>query len=354
MKKNKITLAIIFYLVGFCCSADARVLPFAERPDNYVELIDGINKCFSIYKNEYYVIGHKSADSDTVCSAITFANLKRHLGLNCKAVVTGNLNNETKFVLDYWGIEVPEVLEDATDKNLILVDHNIYGQGVENIRNANIIEIIDHHNLGDVATDRPIIINFLPVGSTATIVYLQYIEQGVRVSRKMAGLMISAILSDTNNLTLATTTQTDKCAIANLAKIAELENIDEYYSKMLEAAISYEGMTDEEIFFSDYKEFEMNGHKVSISSILAKDEKVQQDLCSRLLKVMNNADQAIEHRYAFIIDKNNHKTEIIYFGNGAEEIARKAFKANNEGKFILDFEASRKFDIVPSLSQAYK
>ena len=353
MKKNIFTFVIIT-LLAICHCSEARVLSFAEKPSNYIQLIDGINNTQLSYKNEVYVIGHKSPDTDTVCSAIVYANLKRHLGINCKAVVSGKINNETKFVLNYWGVEVPEVLSNASGKNIILVDHNIFGQSIDGMREANIIEIIDHHNIGDVVTGRPIIFRCLPIGSAATVAYLQYLEQGVRISRKMAGLIISAILSDTNNLTLATTTETDKCAVENLVKIAEIENIDEYYSKMLEAAISYEGMTDEEIFFSDYKEFELNSHKISISSVLAKDECSQQDLCSRLLKVMNNADNSIEHRYSFVIDKKNHKTEIIYSGKGAEEIAKKAFKANNEGKLILDFEASRKFNIVPPLTNAYK
>ncbi len=353
MKKNIFTFVIIT-LLTICHCSEARILSFAEKPSNYIQLIDGINNTQLSYKNEVYVIGHKSADTDTVCSAIVYANLKRHLGINCKAVVSGKINNETKFVLNYWGIEVPEILNNASEKNIILVDHNIFGQSIDGMREANIIEIIDHHNIGDVVTDRPIIYKCLPVGSTATIAYLQYLEQGVRISKKMAGLVVSAILSDTNNLTLATTTQTDKCTVDNLKEIAEIANIDEYYSKMLEAAISYEGMSDKEIFFSDYKEFEMNGHKVSISSVLAKDENAQQDLCSRLLEVMNNADNTIEHRYAFVIDKKNHKTEIIYSGEGAEKIANKAFKADSEGKFILDFEASRKFNIVPPLTNAYK
>lgn len=353
-KMKKIFTFAVIALLLIVHNSEARVLSFAEKPSNYIQLIDGINDKLLKYKNEIFVIGHKVPDTDTVCTAIVYANLKRHLGLNCKPMISGKTNNETKFVLTYWGIDVPEILTNASGKNIILVDHNVFGQSVDGMKEANIVEIIDHHNIGDIVTGKPIIFRSLPIGSAATVAYLQYLEQGVRISKKMAGLIISAILSDTNNLTLTTTTDTDKYAVENLKQIAEIANMDEYYSKMLEAALSYEGMIDEEIFFSDYKEYGMHGHKISISSILAKDEITQQSLCQRLLKVMENADNSIEHRYAFVIDKKNHKTELIYSGNGAEEKAKKAFKANSEGKIIFNFDVSRKLDIVPPLTEAYK
>ena len=186
MKKNIFTFVIIT-LLAICHCSEARVLSFAEKPSNYIQLIDGINDSLSKYKKEILVIGHKSPDTDTVCSAIVYANLKRHLGLNCKPMISGKLNNETKFVLNYWGIEVPEILNNASGKNIILVDHNIFRQSVDGMKEANIVEIIDHHNIGDIVTGKPIIFKCLPIGSAATIVYLQYLEQGVRISKKMAG-----------------------------------------------------------------------------------------------------------------------------------------------------------------------
>lgn len=217
-KMKKIFTFAVIALLLIVHNSEARVLSFAEKPSNYIQLIDGINDKLLKYKNEIFVIGHKVPDTDTVCTAIVYANLKRHLGLNCKPMISGKMNNETKFVLTYWGIDVPEILTNASGKNM-------YG---------------------------------------------------------------------------------------------------------------------------------MHGHKISISSILAKDEITQQSLCQRLLKVMENADNSIEHRYAFVIDKKNHKTELIYSGNGAEEKAKKAFKANSEGKIIFNFDVSRKLDIVPPLTEAYK
>ena len=219
-----------------------------------------------------YVIGHKSPDSDTVCSAIAYARLLSLLGYDAKAVITAPLNHETQYALKEAGAEVPEILYDASGENIFLVDHSEYAQAVEGLVDAHIVGIIDHHGVGSLTTGNQVVYEARPIGSTATIIWLDYLNYGLEIDQTTSYLLLSAVLSDTNNLTGATTSDTDREAVKILSKQAGVSDVDALYRRMHEESLSYEGMSDEEILFSDYKEYEASGTKFGIGIVNAIDE----------------------------------------------------------------------------------
>ena len=165
-----------------------------------------------------YVIGHKSPDSDTVCSAIAYANLLNLLGHEAKAVITAPVNHETEYILKQAGVDMPEILYDASGENIFLVDHSEYAQAVEGLTDAHIVGIIDHHGVGTVNTGNQVVYEGRPIGSTATIIWLDYLNYGFEIDPTTAYVMLGAVLSDTNNLSGSTTTDADRAAFRHWQK----------------------------------------------------------------------------------------------------------------------------------------
>ena len=235
-----------------------------------------------------YVIGHQSPDSDTVCSAIAYARLLTMLGVNAEAAVTDKLNNETAYILREAGVKAPPVLEDASGKDIFLVDHSEYAQAAEGMEDAHIVGILDHHGVGSVTTGYQIVYEARPIGATATIVWLDYLNYGLEVDKTTAFVLLGAVLSDTDNLAGSTVTYADKQAVSTLADIAGVEDVDGLARKLHEMSLSYEGMTDEDILFSDYKEYEVSGVKFGIGSVGAIDEKTAEELVGRMKTAMQD------------------------------------------------------------------
>ena len=235
------------------------------------------------------VTGHKNPDSDTVGSSIGFAALLQQLGYDAQAVVLGDINNETKFVLESAGLEPPASLEDASGCNMVLVDHSEYTQSAEGLIDAKIISIIDHPGDGTVTTGNQLIYDSRPLGSTATIVWIRYRNYGLEPDRQSALAMLGAILSDTKNLQSITTTSADREAVAALGELTGINDINSFYQSMYKASLSYDGMTDEQIFLSDYKEYENGGTKYAIGVVNVYDEADAKALAERMKAVMNTA-----------------------------------------------------------------
>lgn len=300
------------------------------------------------------VTGHKSPDTDTVASAVAYARLRRLMGENCEPAVTGKINNETRLVLDTFGVPVPPLLENAENCDLILVDHSALTQAPDGAERANILEILDHHSLGDVTTLSPLHMKVMPVGATATIVYLSYLEYGIQPDKSTAGLLASAILSDTRNLTSTTVSEADRQALKALLPLAGIQDQDAWFAQMDEAARAYYGMTDREILLSDYKEYDMSGTSVGIACLYA-DFAKDQDPCERVLAMMEEAfpDLNVAHLYAMLAFPAEDETVLLSFGQGAEQVALQAFSAGEDGRIVFTPQASRKKDVVPPLLNAY-
>ena len=148
-------------------------------------------------EKEILVFGHKNPDTDTIMSSMVMANLENKLGNNAKAVRLGDINKETEYVFNYLGIERPELIEDVVDgQSIILVDHNESTQSVGNLSNAKIEKIVDHHAM-NFTTSYPLYYRAEPVGCTSTVLYKMYKENDVEISKEIATMMLSAIISDT-------------------------------------------------------------------------------------------------------------------------------------------------------------
>ena len=143
------------------------------------------------------VFGHKNPDTDSICSAISLSYLKNQLGFEAKPYALGEVRKEAQFALDYFKVSAPELLTDVKGKDVILVDHNEDDQSVDNLQDANILEIIDHHKIGMIGTTMPINFRNMPVGSTNTIIFTLYKENNIEIPKDIAGIMMCAIISDT-------------------------------------------------------------------------------------------------------------------------------------------------------------
>ena len=305
-----------------------------------------------------HVIGHRSPDSDTVCSAIAYARLLTKLGYNAEAKITASVNHESAYILREAGVEMPPVLESAAGESIFLVDHSEYAQAAEDMKDAHIIGILDHHGVGSVTTGHMIVYEARPIGATATIVWLDYLNYGIELDKSTAYLLLGAVLSDTSNLTASTVTEADKIAVTELAKLAEVKDVNALYAALHAALLSYEGMSDDEIFFSDYKEYEAYGVKFGIGIVNAIDIPTAEQLAERMKNALPDAfaSREVELMYASIgMRENGEKIDyIVPCNEHSRQILADAFPDYDEFNgtaFIFKSGLGRKTKFVPGLTE---
>ena len=301
------------------------------------------------------VIGHKSPDTDSIAAAITYSNLKRELGMDAAAYRAGELNKESKFALDYFGVEAPEFIDHVeAGQQVILVDHNESKQCVDGIKDAEVIELVDHHRIGDFETVSPIFILFCPVGCVNTIIYNLYKLNNVKPSRAMAGMMLSAIISDTVLFRSPTTTDKDREAVKELAELAGV-NYEEYGMEMLKAGADIFDYPAEKLAGNDTKEFESAGKVFTVGQISVMDvEPINAKKADIMAALEKN--RAAHNYVASYLMVTNILTEDTYlwFTDGAKDVAEKAFNKTAEDNCVyLPKVMSRKKQVSPQLIKAY-
>jgi len=254
---------------------------------------------------------------------------------------------------NFCGVISRRHLIEYKKKNVIMVDHNERSQSVEGIEQAEILEIIDHHRVADVQTDTPLFIRAEPLGSTATIVYKMFMEAQAAITRKTAGILFSAILSDTLMFNSPTTTEDDKIAAQRLATIAEV-SFDEYSHEMFSISTSLKGKSPEEILAMDRKRFTFGKNIVFISQVNTLDFVSIVEMADRLYAAMDEFSTSTEcDLYVLMItDIVQCGSEILVAGKG-RDLAYKAFgiPGNHNSIFLPDM-VSRKKQIVPKLTFA--
>jgi len=301
------------------------------------------------------VIGHKSPDTDSIAAAISYSNLKRELGMDAAAYRAGELNKESKFALDYFGVEAPEFIDHVeAGQQVILVDHNESKQCVDGIKDAEVIELVDHHRIGDFETASPIFILFCPVGCVNTIIYNLYKLNNVKPSRAMAGMMLSAIISDTVLFRSPTTTDKDREAVKELAELAGV-NYEEYGMEMLKAGADISDYPAEKLAGNDTKEFESAGKVFTVGQISVMDvEPINAKKADIMAALEKN--RAAHNYVASYLMVTNILTEDTYlwFTDGAKDVAEKAFNKTAEDNCVyLPKVMSRKKQVSPQLIKAY-
>ena len=300
-------------------------------------------------KETIYVIGHKSPDTDTVCSSIAYAEFLKKKKVDAIAAIPEELNPETKYVLDYFKAKKPLKLNSIKGKKVFLVDHNENTQSPEGINEAEVIGILDHHKIG-CSFSAPIFFESKPLGSTATLVAQKMIEQQFKITKQLAGLLISAILSDTVIFKSSTTTEEDIKIAKILAQIAGIKNIKEFGIEIKKQKSNLKGMSAEKIIYSDFKIFEEGNVKFGVGQIETVDLEEAKEKKIELLKKMEEVRE--KEKVSFLIlmltDIINEGSELLICGNTS--YLEKAFnkEIKNDSIYIKKM-MSRKKDLVPEL-----
>lgn len=235
-------------------------------------------------------------------------------------------------------------------KQVMLVDHNEKEQSVIGLDEADIIEIVDHHKIGNIGTTMPINFRNMPLGCTETILYLMYKENNIEIPKKIAGLMMSGIISDTLLLSSPTTTDIDKKALKELSKIAKVD-YKEYGMEMFKAGSSIKGKSISEIIRGDFKNFMVDNQKVGIGQVstMSTDEILskQKEFINQLNEDASEEDYTAIALFVTDILKNG---SYIFFNENSKEIFAKSFGIENlEEGYFFEGLVSRKKQIVPKI-----
>ena len=299
------------------------------------------------------VFGHKNPDTDTICSAIAYAELKNKLGKDVKAVRLGEVNEETKYALNYFKVEKPELVENVAGKEIILVDHNERTQTADGFEEAKVLELIDHHRISNFNVDEPLYARVEPVGCTATIILKLFKENGLAPSKETAGLMLSAIISDTLLFKSPTCTQCDAKAGKELAEIAGVD-LKEYGLEMLKAGTALGDKSEAELLNMDMKIFEIDGEKIGVAQVNTVNEAEVLERKEKLLAEIDNiiAKEGLKFFMLAITNILTNDSTALVSGNG-NDVIEKAFGDKVDSNLVtLKGVVSRKKQIIPPLTKA--
>jgi manganese-dependent inorganic pyrophosphatase len=304
---------------------------------------------------EFYVVGHKSPDSDSICSAIAYTYYLNKKGNKATACRTGDINKETEFILDRFKFEKPKFLKSAKGKNLILVDHNEKEQSPDDIDEANLVQIIDHHKV-NFSHAKPISFYIEPIGSTASIIAKQFLKDpNVKLTKEIAGLLLSAILSDTVIFRSPTTTREDIIIAKTLAEEADIENIEDFGIEIKKAKSSLKGQKIKDIILGDFKENKFGKKIIGCGQVevcdLKEVEEKEEDLKKEIEKIAKERDYDLLVFLATDIIQRGSK--VLFWEK--EDYMEKTFNKKPENNsFYLEGVMSRKKQIIPPLTKTFE
>lgn len=300
------------------------------------------------------VFGHKSPDTDATASAIVWSWYLNKKGTSANPYILGVPNTETVFVLNYWEVDVPELLTSVSkDDEVVIVDTNNPDELFDNISKAKIVQIIDHHKLvGGIHTKKPIDICIKPLASCASVMYTLMTEEDIEsMPKAIKGLMLSCVLSDTLEFRSPTTTDKDREIAALLAKQLGV-NIQEYALKMFEAKSDVSRFSDEDLIKMDSKKYEVDDKKYRISVLETTAPSIVLDRKDSILKTMETikAEESLDEVLLFIIDILNEEATMFVPNETVKAIATNSFKTEPTSELVvLPGVVSRKKQIIPAL-----
>lgn len=306
------------------------------------------------------VFGHQKPDTDAIGSSYGFSYLSNHRpngALNTEVVALGTPNEETQFVLDYFGVQAPRVVKSAKEEGVdtvILTDHNEFQQSISDIEDLTIYGVVDHHRVANFNTAAPLFMTVEPVGSASSIVYRKFLEANVEIPKEVAGLLLSGLISDTLLLKSPTTHVTDHKVAKELAEIAGV-NLEEYGLAMLKAGTNLSTKTAEELIDIDAKTFELNGSNVRIAQVNTVDiPEVLERLSDIKVAIKASMNANGYDDFVFMItDIVNSNSEIIALGAHPEKSeAAFNFTLNDDHAFLAG-AVSRKKQVVPQLTESF-
>ena len=304
--------------------------------------------------SKVFITGHKNPDTDSICSALSYAALKQAQGVEAVAVRLGEVGKEAQYALDYFQVEAPELIASVEEKQAVmLVDHNEPAQSVDGLDKAELLEIVDHHRLGGLNTANPIFVHIEPVGCTATIITKMFDCQKVELPKKIAGLLLSAIVSDTVLFKSPTCTEQDKAAAEKLAVIAGV-NLKEYGMAMLKAGADLGDLTPAQLAKTDSKPFSFGKYKAIVAQISVMDTAdilaKKAELVAAMQELCQN--EGYDMSLLMVTDIMEESTELVFVGEPKQLIADAFGKDASGDSIYLPGVMSRKKQIVPQLTEA--
>ena len=302
-----------------------------------------------------YVVGHKIPDSDSICGAIALAYLKNQIGEEAIATRLGDISPETQFILDTFGFEAPELKLSYAGEEVYIVDHTEKTQAPDDIDEATVVGVVDHHKLGDLTTSTPLECWIRPVGCSNTIIKMMYDFYSVEIPKNIAGLMLGAILSDTVIFKSPTCTTADIKCVEVLAEIAGIEDFKAFGMEMFKVKSAVEGTPARDLVMRDFKDFNMNGNLVGIGQLevidLAVFDDIKADLEADIAKLKEEGNR---HSVFLLLTDIMKEGSQMLIASDDEGIVEKAYSvAPEQGRVWLDGVLSRKKQVVPPLQDAF-
>jgi len=302
-----------------------------------------------------YVVGHKIPDSDSICSAIALSYLKTKLGEDTLPARLGALTPETLFILDKFGFDQPMLKTSYAGEGVYIVDHSDMELAPDDINEATILGIIDHHKLGDLTTATPLEIWVRPVGCTNTIIKMMYDFHGIDIPANIAGAMMCAILSDTVIFKSPTCTTADIKCVEALAEIAGISDFKELGMDMFKVKSAVEDTPIRELVMRDFKDFNMNGNKIGIGQLEVLDlkvfDKIKGELAADIIAL--KAEGKRHSVLLLLTDIMKEGSELLVVSDNENLIQQAYGKKTINGKVWLDGVLSRKKQIVPQLQEIF-
>lgn len=308
--------------------------------------------------NKILVFGHQNPDTDAITSAISYAYLLNQQGLEAEAVALGQVNEETAYALNEFGQEAPRVIESIGTQTdtVALVDHNESQQSVADLAEVEVHSVVDHHKIGDFTSAAPLTFIAKPYGCSQTIIFELFQEKGIEIPKEIAGLMLSAIISDTLLFKSPTTTEKDQEVGLTLAEIAGVD-VEAYGLALLKSGTNVDAKSASEIADGDAKSFEMDGEPIRIGQINVVDV---DDVLKRKDEVITAMkDLVTENKYAaFLLVVTNILTSdsegLLVGPEDFMQHVEQAFGGQvNDNQIALPGVVSRKKQVVPPLEATF-
>lgn len=303
------------------------------------------------------VFGHRNPDTDAIGAAIAFSHWLKETGKEAEPVALGEPNDETAYALDYFGLDAPRVITSAQDEvsQVALVDHNEPQQSVGDIDRVEVAYVVDHHRIANFNTANPLFYRAEPIGSTCSVVYKLYQEYDVDIPKDIAGIMLSAIISDTLLFKSPTCTDQDKFIGQALADIAGVD-WESYGQDMLKAGTNITSLSDREILNGDSKQFNLNNHIVKIGQVNVvgfEDILARKDALVSLMET-ELVDEQLDSFVMVATDILNNDSIGLVVGNHIELIGQAFGGTVENNQLSLPGVVSRKKQVVPPLTEAYE
>ncbi|MCH3922721.1 manganese-dependent inorganic pyrophosphatase [Limosilactobacillus sp.] len=305
------------------------------------------------------VFGHQKPDTDAITAAMAFSYFQNQLGYETEAVALGEPNDETKYALNKFGMEAPRVVTTVANEvdKVMLVDHNEPQQSVSDIDKVTVTHLVDHHRLANFNTAQPLWATLRPYGCVSTILTEMFQQKNINIPANLAGMMLSAIISDTLLLNSPTTTDHDREAVKYLAKVAGVDDYEKYGVEMLKAGANVDAKSDADIVDGDAKTFELGGTKMRIGQVNAVELddvfKRQADLENKMHELMDQNG----YQLFILIATNilNSDSELLVVGDQTDKV-EEAFghQLGDNNRMNLPGVVSRKKQVVPPLTKAFE